>query len=90
MGVTVGGVMYIGSANMVEVDNTSFKDVSSVVSGGGLYVGGVVYGHIKDCVFINIIVINSGGFFFLLFFFFIYIILFYFFFECNYNINKIN
>jgi hypothetical protein len=60
-GTTLGGVFYIDSANTVEVDNSTFQQISSVVSGGGLYVKSSVLVDVKNSVFSEIIVAVSGG-----------------------------
>jgi hypothetical protein len=67
--ITLGGVVYVGSANIVEVNNSTFQQISGVGSGGGLYISSAVVAEIKNSVYNEIVATVSGGFSFYLFFF---------------------
>jgi hypothetical protein len=61
-GVTLGGCIYIGSVTSVDVDTCGFQFVTSVGSGGGLYVLSTSSNaSVWNCVFNSIAVSNSGG-----------------------------
>jgi hypothetical protein len=66
-GTTLGGVVYIESANAVEIENNTFKQILSVGSGGVLYISSGLFVNIKGNVFNQIAVSVSGGYLFLFF-----------------------
>jgi hypothetical protein len=74
---TLGGVVYVGMANNVEVDNCTFQQVSSVGSGGGLYINSSNGVDIKNSVFNQIVVNISGGVFFFFCCYCIYLLFYY-------------
>lgn len=57
----LGGGVYVGSANLVEIDGSLFSNITSVYSGGGAYVGTDGNVLITNCLFQNITVSYSGG-----------------------------
>jgi hypothetical protein len=73
---TLGGVVYIGSADVIELENDTFQQISSVASGGGFYVDSAGFVNVENCLFNQIDVRVSGGFFF--FFFFVFVEFFFF------------
>jgi hypothetical protein len=59
---TLGGVVYVGSVYILDVNGSSFQSVSQVGKGGGLYVNSSSFGvDIKGSSFSLIIVTSSGG-----------------------------
>jgi hypothetical protein len=64
VGSTLGGVFYVGSSNYVDIDNSTFQQISSIGSGGGLYVNSSTFTDIKNSLFNEIVVSISGGMFY--------------------------
>jgi hypothetical protein len=60
-GSTLGGGLYIGSCNIVNVSGCQFDGIGSVKSGGGLYVDGGISISIEESSFTNINVSTYGG-----------------------------
>jgi hypothetical protein len=61
LGTTQGGVLYAGLTNTVDVDNSTFRQVTAVASGGGVYVNDSLATRISNSVFEQISVTVSGG-----------------------------
>jgi hypothetical protein len=64
VGSTLGGVFYVGSSNYVDIDNSTFQQISSIGSGGGLYINSSTFTDIKNSIFNEIVVSISGGMFY--------------------------
>jgi hypothetical protein len=61
-GATLGGAVYVENAGVVDVDETTFNSISSVSSGGGLYLSSTsAVATIKNSSFDSIAVSSSGG-----------------------------
>lgn len=63
--VTLGGIVYIGIVNIVEVVNSTFQQISLVGLGGGLFVTSAVFLDVKNSTFNQIVVSTTGGLFYL-------------------------
>jgi hypothetical protein len=66
--VTMGGVVYVGTVNTVEVVNSTFEQISLVGLGGGLFVTNALLVDVRNTSFKQIVVSTSGGY---LFFFYL-------------------
>jgi hypothetical protein len=60
-GTTLGGAVYVEKADVVDVIKTTFKSISSVSSGGGLYLNASTVATIENCIFEGIISSATTG-----------------------------